>query len=94
MDIELLLQAIPVQPPVVVPVRTVQDAVAAKDLPALNVDAANVFSQSGRILQDYVSQHGTNATELKDLIQKVLHHPDLNPHDVNHDMHERLMQAV
>jgi hypothetical protein len=32
-DIEQLAQDIPVQPPVVVPVRTVQEAVAAGDLP-------------------------------------------------------------
>ena len=36
------MQDIPVQPPVVVPVRTVQEAVAAGDLPPLDVDAANI----------------------------------------------------
>ena len=41
-DIEQLMQDIPVQPPVVVPVRTVQEAVAAGDLPPLDVDAANI----------------------------------------------------
>ena len=45
-DIEQLLKDIPVQPPVVVPVRTVQEAVAAGDLPPLDVDAAEVFSDS------------------------------------------------
>ena len=40
-DIEQLLQDIPVQPPVVVPARTVQEAVAAGDLPPLDVDAAH-----------------------------------------------------
>ncbi len=50
-DIEQLLQDIPVQPPVVVPVRTEQEEVAAGDLPPLDVDAAKVFSQSERILQ-------------------------------------------
>ena len=39
-DIEQLVQDIPVQPPVVVPVRTVQEAVAAADLPPLDADAA------------------------------------------------------
>ena len=60
-DIEQLLQDIPVQPPVVVPVRTVQEAIAAGDLPPLDVDAANVFSQSERILQEHVRKHGNNA---------------------------------
>ena len=45
-DIEQLLQEIPVHPPAVVPVRTVQEAVAAGDLRPLGVDAANVFSHS------------------------------------------------
>jgi hypothetical protein len=44
--IEQLVQYIPVQPPVVVPVRTAQEAVAAGDLPPLDADAANVFPQS------------------------------------------------
>jgi hypothetical protein len=53
-----------------------QEAVQAKDLPPLDVDAANVFSQSERILQEHVRRHNTNSTELKDPIQRVLHHPD------------------
>ena len=31
---------------------------------------------------------------MKDLIQRVLHHPDFNADEVDHDMHERLMRAV
>ncbi len=65
-------------PPAVVPVRTVQKAEAAGDLPPLDVDAANVFSRSERILQDHVRKHVVNATELRDLIQMVLHHPNFN----------------
>ena len=93
-DIDQLLQDIPVQPPVVVLVRTVQEAVAAGDLPPLDVDAANVFSLSERFLQEHVGKHYVNAVELKDLIQRVLHHPDFNADEVDHDMHERLMKAV
>ncbi len=93
-DIKLLLQDIPVQPPVVIPARTMQEAVQAKDLPPLDVDAANVFSQSEHILQEHVHRHNTDATELKDLIQRVLHHPDFNADEVDHDMHQRLIQAV
>ena len=84
-DIEQLLQDIPVQPPVVVPVKTVHEAVAAGDLPPLDVDSANVFSQSEHILHEHVRKHNVNAVELKDLIQRVLHHPDLNAHEVDHD---------
>jgi hypothetical protein len=54
-DIEKLLQDIPVQPPVVVPIRTVQEAIAAGELPALDVDAAEVFSQSERSVRARVS---------------------------------------
>ena len=93
-DIEQLVRDIPDQPPVVIPVRTVQEAVAAGDLPPLDADAANVFSRSERILQDHARKHNTNAAELKDLIQRVLHHPDFNADEVDHDMHERLMRAV
>jgi hypothetical protein len=93
-DMEHLLQDISVQPPVAVPARTMQEAIAAKDLPPLDVDASEVFSTSERILQEHVRKHGTNATELKDLIQRVLHHPDFNADEVDHDMHERLMRAV
>ncbi len=50
-DIEQVLKEIPVQQPVVVPVRTEQEAEAAGDLPPLDVDEANVFSQRGHILQ-------------------------------------------
>jgi hypothetical protein len=39
-DIEQLLQDIAVQPPVVIPVRTAQEAIAAGDIPPLDVDAA------------------------------------------------------
>ena len=43
-DIEQLVQEIPMQPPVVVPVRTVQEPVAAGDLPPLDADAAIMIS--------------------------------------------------
>ena len=47
-DIEQLLQEIPVQAPVAVPVRTVQpeEAKTAGNLPPLDVEAGNVFLQS------------------------------------------------
>ncbi len=70
------MQDIPVQPPVVVPVRTVQEAVAAGDLPPLDADAANIFSRSKRILQVHFCRLNTNAAELKDLMQRVLHYPN------------------
>ncbi len=78
-----------------VPVRTVttvQEAVAAGDLPPLDADAADVFSRSERILQDHV-KHNTNAADLKDLIQRVLHHPYFNADEVDHDMHELPLQS-
>ncbi len=78
----------------VVPVRTVQEAIAAGGIPPLDVNAAEVFSQSEHILQEHVRKHGKNDAELKDLIQKVLHHPDFNANEVDHDLHEHLMRAV
>ncbi len=81
-DIELLLQEIPVHPPAVVPVRTLQEAVAAGDLPPLDVDAANILSRSEHILQDHVRNHDVNATKLRYLIQMVLHRQDFNADEV------------
>ncbi len=61
-EIEQLLQDIPEQPQVVVPARTVQEAV---DLPPLDVDAANVFTHSEHILQDHIRKHRYNSAEVK-----------------------------
>ena len=46
------------------------------------------------MLQDHCKLYATSKAELKDLIQKVLHHPDFDPDQVDHDMHERLMRAI
>ena len=40
----------------------------AKDLPALDEDAANVFSKSERILLDHATKRFMNTSELKELI--------------------------
>ncbi len=57
----------------------------SEDMPPLDVDAANVFSKSERILQEHVRQHDINAIVVKDLIQRVIHHRDFNANEVNHD---------
>jgi hypothetical protein len=49
---------------------------------------------SERSVQEHVKKYKTGAAELKDLIQQVLHHPDFNPEDVDHDMHELLMECI
>ena len=66
----------------------------AKDLPALDEDASNVFSKSECLLLDHATKRFKNAQELKALVQEVLHHPDFNLDDVDHDLHERLTKAV
>lgn len=53
-----------------------------------------MFTASERLIQDHMKQYKTRAAELKDLIQKVLHHPDFDARDVDHDMHERLMKCI
>ncbi len=93
-DIEQLLQDIPEQPPVVVPARTVQEAVDAGDLPPLHVVADDVFAQSERILQDHICKHGNNSAEVKDLIQRVLHHPDFNTVVVRQGLWESRLRAA
>ena len=39
-------------------------------------------------------KYKSGAAELKDLIQQVLHHPDFDTRDVDHDMHEHLMRCI
>ena len=39
-------------------------------------------------------KYRNGSAELKDLIQQVLHHPDLDPAEIDHDIHERLMNAI
>jgi len=63
-------------------------------LPELDRDAPSLFTASERLLQDFAQEKNLNATFIKDLIQKVLHHPDFDPAEVDHDMHERLMGAI
>ena len=63
-------------------------------LPQLDREALGLFTASERILQDFAQEKKVNATFIKDLIQKVLHHPDFDPAQVDHDMHERLMGAI
>ena len=46
----------------------IEKSFQAKDLPALDEDAANVFSKSERILLDYTTKRFKNASELKELI--------------------------
>ena len=41
-----------------------------------------------------MKKHKNGAEELKDLIQEVLHHPDFNPHDIDHDMHQQVMDCI
>ena len=53
-----------------------------------------MFTASERLIQEHMKQYKTRAAELKDLIQKVLHHPDFDARDVDHDMHERLMRCI
>jgi hypothetical protein len=61
------MQEIPMQLSLVLPVRTVQEAVAAGDLPPLDLDAAHVFSQREHIMQEHICKNYLNTMELKDL---------------------------
>ena len=65
-------------------------------IPDPNREMAGLFLRSKEILQDHCKLYTTSKAKLKDLIQKVLHHPDFDrdPDQVAHDMHERLMQAI
>ena len=60
----------------------------------MDQEAPGLFTASERIIQDFAREKKVDTTFIKDLIQKVLHHPDFDPDDVDHDMHERLMAAI
>ena len=54
-----------------------------------------LFTKSERLLQEFRrGKDGFSANDLKELIQKVLHHPEFEAADVDHNMHDRLMNAV
>ena len=63
-------------------------------MPALDEDASNVFSKSESLLLDHAAKKFKSLSELKELIQAVLHHPDFDLDSVDHDLHERLMKAT
>ena len=41
-----------------------------------------MFTASERLILEHVREYKNGAAELKDLIQKVLRHPDFDPKDV------------
>ena len=48
-------------------------------LPKMDREAPCIFNASERIMQDFAKEKKLDATFIKDLIQKVLHHPDFDP---------------
>ena len=48
-------------------------------LPKMDREAPGLFTASQRIMQDFARLKKHDATIMKDLIQKVLHHPDFDP---------------
>ena len=63
-------------------------------LPEMDREGPGLFTASERIMQDFAKDKKLNATFIKDLIQNVVHHPDFDPDEVDHDMHERLMGVI
>jgi hypothetical protein len=66
----------------------------AKLLPAHNMEDGRAFTRSERILLDHQKLKRMSAVDLRDLIRDVLHNPEFNASEVDHNMHERLMRAV
>ena len=48
-------------------------------LPKMDREVPGLFTASERIMQDFAKEKKLDATFIKDLIQKVLHHPDFDP---------------
>ena len=63
-------------------------------LPEMDRESPGPFTASERIMHDFAKDRKLNAAFIKDVIQKVLHHPDFDPDEVDHDTHERLMGAI
>ena len=63
-------------------------------LPELVAESLGLFTASKSILQDFAEIKQVDAAFIEDLIQKVLHHPDFDPPEVDHDMHQQLMGAI
>ena len=55
------------------------------EMAQMDREAPGLFTASERIIQDFASEKKVDATFIKDLIQKVLHHPDFDPDDVAAD---------
>ena len=47
-------------------------------LQTMDLEAPGLFTASKRIMQDFASEKKIDATFIKDLIQKMLHHPDFD----------------
>ena len=69
---------------------------AGRSAATMDTDAANIFTASKRLIQEHMKKYKNGAAELRgsSLIQQVLHHPDSDQDEVDHDMHERLMSAI
>jgi hypothetical protein len=63
-------------------------------MPELDKEAAGVLTASEQILYEHCQRDGMPASKLKELIQEVLHHPDFDTQDVDHDLHDRVMRAI
>ena len=48
-------------------------------LPKADREAPGLFTANERIMQDFARFRKLDAIFIKDLIQKVLHHPDFDP---------------
>ena len=66
----------------------------AGPMQAHSMDDSRAFTRSEQILLDYQRLQRMNARDLKDLIQRVLHHNEFNAAKVDQNMQERLMRAV
>jgi hypothetical protein len=65
-----------------------------KLIPPLAPEAAGIITGSEQILKEYASASSLTATDIKRLIEDVLHNPDFNADDVDTDMLERLARSI
>ena len=62
--------------------------------PGSNMEDSRTFTRSERILLDHQKLKRMNAVDLRDLIRDVLHNPEFNASEVDHNMQKRLLHTV
>uniref|UniRef100_A0A7S0QUG1 Uncharacterized protein n=1 Tax=Cryptomonas curvata TaxID=233186 RepID=A0A7S0QUG1_9CRYP len=73
---------------------SLQEAIEAGLVPALDRDSADVITGSEDIVKAFAVKHSLTATAIVDLIKNVLKNPAFNSDEVDTDMLQRLQASI